>query len=121
MKRYRRFAFLFLMTVSFQSALALPADFTLVKERVVETLMKTPVNDSYIEGLVKGIRPDGTWADINYEDVSSEGFQHSRHSGNMVALARAFQLPTSRYYQSKQVKKNHRAGTRSLGGTRLYL
>ncbi|NLI99592.1 MAG: chondroitin lyase [Bacteroidales bacterium] len=105
MRKYRRFAFLLLMIVSFRSALALPADFTLVKERVVETLMKTPVNDSYIEGLVKGIRPDGTWADINYEDVSNEGFQHSRHSGNMVALARAFQFPTSRYYQSKQVKK----------------
>jgi chondroitin AC lyase len=62
------------------------------------------VNDEAIENLVSSLQEDGTWPGIDYKDVSREGFQHSRHSANMVTLARAFNSKSSKFHKSKKVK-----------------
>jgi len=79
-------------------------DFDVIKTRVIKTLVKPDVNDDAIELLLNSLREDGTWPGIDYADVSSEGFQHSRHSGNMVALARAYNKRSSKFFKSKKVK-----------------
>ena len=80
------------------------SDVKIIKERVVSKLMKPEVNDSEILNLVETIKEDGTWPGIDYEDVSREGFQHSRHSVNMVTLARAYNAKSSKFRKSKKVK-----------------
>jgi chondroitin AC lyase len=82
---------------------ALP-DFEVIKKRVLESLTESPVNDVIVESLVNTIQQNGTWPGIDYDDVSSEGFQHSRHSANMVHLARAYNVKSSKFYKSKRVK-----------------
>jgi chondroitin AC lyase len=83
---------------------AAPTDFDIIKTRVLETLMKPGVNDAEIETLINTLRDDGTWPGIDYKDVSREGFQHARHSANMVSLARAYQSKSSKYYHNQNAK-----------------
>ena len=87
-----------------QTGFSAPSGFDIIKNLVVESLMKPAVNDAETETLINTIREDGTWPTINYEDLSNEGFQHARHSANMVQLARAYKTKTSKFYKSKKVK-----------------
>ena len=76
----------------------------IIKARVVETLMNPEVEDSRIATLVETIKEDGTWPGIDYADVSRTGFQHVRHYGNLVSLARAYKNKDSKFHKNKQVK-----------------
>ncbi|HZH71765.1 MAG TPA: polysaccharide lyase family 8 super-sandwich domain-containing protein [Mariniphaga sp.] len=82
-----------------------PSDFDIIKKRVVEAAKKYPVNDETIKVLIETLNEDGTWPGIDYKDVSNEGFQHSRHSANLVALSRAYAVKSSKYYRNKKVKR----------------
>jgi chondroitin AC lyase len=88
----------------FQSGYSAPSDFETIKKRVTDELMSSAVKDSQVESLINSIRSDGTWPGIDYADVSREGFQHTRHYGNMVTLARAYKTKSSKYFKSKKVK-----------------
>ncbi len=79
-------------------------DFEIVKQRIVEELMKPPVDDVRIESLITNQVSDGTWPDINYLDVSREGFEHRFHLSNMAALGRAYKTRNSKFYKNKKVK-----------------
>ncbi|MCF6358677.1 MAG: polysaccharide lyase beta-sandwich domain-containing protein [Draconibacterium sp.] len=80
------------------------SDFEIIKERVVNELLKSEVDDSRISMLIETLKKDGTWPDINYEDVSRTGFQHRNHYGNMISLARAYKNKDSKYHKNKKVK-----------------
>lgn len=80
------------------------SDIAVIKQRVVDELMKYSVNDEQVGNMVSSIRQDGTWPGINYEDVSRTGFEHSRHYSNMVTLARAYKTRGSKFFKNKKVK-----------------
>ena len=80
------------------------SDFDIIKNRVLQEEMRSRVNDNRVGQLVGTLKEDGTWPGINYEDVSSEGFQHRYHMANMVTMARAYQSKSSEYYHKKNVK-----------------
>lgn len=88
----------------FSANLYAQSDFDTIKKRILEEMMKPRVDDSELSLTLNSIRNDGTWPGIDYVDVSNEGFQHSRHLSNMVALARAYNLKSSEHHKSKQVK-----------------
>jgi chondroitin AC lyase len=81
------------------------ADLDIIRNRVIADLLEPAVNEAEVGRLVKSQRPDGSWPDINYQDVSRTGFQHSRHLENMLALSRAGKKPGSPWYQNPAVKK----------------
>lgn len=83
---------------------AADSDIDIIKKRVFDSLIEFPVDDEVIAKLVETILEDGTWPDIDYKDLSNEGFQHSRHSANLVRLGRAYNTKTSKYFKSKKVK-----------------
>jgi chondroitin AC lyase len=87
-----------------QTGFSAPSGFEIIKNRVVESLMKPEVDDIEIKNLLDTQKPDGTWPGINYADVSNEGFEHRFHLSNMVDLGRAYQSKTSKFYKSKSVK-----------------
>ncbi|MDZ7606242.1 MAG: hypothetical protein U5K79_11800 [Cyclobacteriaceae bacterium] len=82
------------------------SDFVIVKQRVVDELMKPPVDDRLIESLLSRQRDDGTWTGINYTDVSREGFEHRIHLSNMVALGRAYKNRTRNSTRAKKSKQH---------------
>ena len=87
-----------------QTAFAAPSDFEIIKKRVVEAIMNQEVDDNRVAKLLATLGEDGTWPDINYADVSREGFQNRIHHENMVRMARAYKTPTSKYYKNKKLK-----------------
>jgi chondroitin AC lyase len=80
-------------------------DLETVRQRVVAELMKPVADDSLVEDLVETISQAGSWADINYLDVSRTAFDHQRHLGNMVAMSRAFKDESSSHFLDSKVKK----------------
>ena len=80
-------------------------DLEIIRMRVIQDLLAPPVDDVVIKDLIKSIRPDGSWLDIDYKDVSRTGFQHARHLDNMLELSRAYKKPDSRWYQHPEVRQ----------------
>ena len=79
-------------------------DLEIIRERVIRDLLAAPLDEAEIKTLLKTIRNDGSWADINYKDVTRTGFQHARHLDNMFALSRAYKKPESAWFQHPEVK-----------------
>jgi chondroitin AC lyase len=80
-------------------------DLETIRNRIIADLLAPAVDEAAIAQLTKNIKPDGSWPDINYQDVSRTGFQHKDHLENMLALSRAYKKPESKYYQKPEVKK----------------
>ncbi|WP_157486830.1 polysaccharide lyase family 8 super-sandwich domain-containing protein [Dyadobacter alkalitolerans] len=81
------------------------ADLEKIRKRIVDDLLKPPVDAKHIEELVSTQKQDGTWPGINYTDVSRTAFEHSQHLNNMLELARAFKKPGSAFHNKSEVKK----------------
>lgn len=79
-------------------------DLEIIRQHVIHDLLEPPVRESEIKRILKSIKPDGSWPEINYEDVSRTGFQHARHLEYMFELSRAYKKPESRWYQHPEVK-----------------
>lgn len=103
-KKHTTLLLLFCLMV-IQHGRATTSDFEIVKKRVLNRLMEQSVRDKAVEDIVNSITPYGTWSYIDYIDVSNEGFQHSRHTENMVLMARAHQTKGSKLYKSKKAKQ----------------
>lgn len=81
-------------------------DFQVVKERVVDELMKDPVDDNRVANILGIMNEDGSFQGINYDDLSrTAGFPHRRHTSNLVYLAKAYKSRSSDYYKSKDLKR----------------
>ena len=78
-------------------------DLHTIRTRLVEELLRSETDNDQINRLVKTIRDDGRWPDINYDDFSHTGFEHSRHLGNIFNLCRAFKQPGSQFYHSRDI------------------
>ncbi len=100
----KTFLLIVILAITFSSFCNAQSDFQKIKKRIVAELMKPEVDDSKVEILVNTIHDDGTWPGINYKDVSRTGFQHVRHYGNMVSLARAYKTKSSKFHKNKKVK-----------------
>lgn len=80
-------------------------DFDVIKERVINEVMKTSINDSHVETILGRMQEDGSFKDINYADLSrTAGFPHRRHTSDLVYLAKAYQNKGSAYYKSEKLK-----------------
>lgn len=80
-------------------------DIELIKERVLKEIMYPYSDDARIERLNTSIKKDGTWPDINYIDVSNEGFENRIHLSNMLNLAQAYNSKSSAFYKNEKAKK----------------
>lgn len=95
---------LLLIFCAIQTAFSAASDIDIIKKRVIESIMNREVDDNRVEKLVNTIQADGTWPDINYLDVSREGFENRIHNDNMVQMARAYKTKSSKFYKNKKVK-----------------
>lgn len=81
------------------------SDLETIHQRILAKLMEPKVLDSQVETLINTLQKDGSWPEINYQDVSRTAFEHSRHTGNMVVMSRAYNNRDSKFYKSKRVLK----------------
>ena len=80
-------------------------DIEIIRERVKAELMEPSIDENEIKNLMNTIQNEGSWPEINYEDVSRTGFEHHRHLENMVKLSRAYKKPESKFYGDPQLKE----------------
>lgn len=80
-------------------------DLEIIRVRVIQDLLAPPVDEVLVMDLVKSIKQDGSWPDIDYKDVSRTGFDHARHLENMFVLSRAYKKHNSQWFQNPQVKE----------------
>lgn len=106
MKFLLRYSFAFLLFFSLTpQAFAQDADINLIKKRVLDELLRGGVRDGEIENILSRIEDDGRFSGINYADLSrTAGFPHRFHTAGLFNLAKAYKIPSSRYYQDKQLK-----------------
>jgi chondroitin AC lyase len=105
MKLFTNTFLLILLTFAAFAGTAPKSDLEVIRQRFVDELMAPEVNDAKIDVLMKSIQTDGTWANIDYKDVSRTGFQHAEHLRNMVEMSRAFKKKGSKFKGNKQLKK----------------
>lgn len=92
---------------------AKPDDFTIIRSRVILELTKSSVNDAAVEAILLRLKPDGSFGDIHYADLSrTAGFPHRRHTGDLVYLAKAYRDKKSRYFKSKTIRERITASLR---------
>ncbi len=102
---FKTFLTLFVTLLFAISTNAKTDDFEIIKGRVVDQLMGSGVDKESIAGLINIVNEDGTYQDINYDDLSREaGFPHGRHTRNLVTLARAYKSESSRYHRDENIK-----------------
>ncbi len=79
-------------------------DLETIRLRVVADLYAPPVDRERVAELLRTVKADGSWPDINYIDVSRTGFDHARHLNNMFELSRAYKKSDSPWFQNPEVK-----------------
>lgn len=106
MKFLLRYSFTFLLFFFLTpQAFAQDADINLIKKRVLDELLRGGVRDGEIENILSRIEDDGRFSGINYADLSrTAGFPHRFHTAGLFNLAKAYKIPSSLYYQDKQLK-----------------
>jgi len=81
------------------------SDLEIVRDRVIAYVMRAGVDEDRVKRMLNTISPQGHWPDIDYEDVSRTGFQHSEHLNNMLHMARAYKKPGNRFTGNQDLKK----------------
>lgn len=92
------------LTVSLNFVSVAQSDISIIKERIINELLKSEVDDSQVETLINSIKKDGSWPGINYEDFTTTGYQHRTHIAYLVQLSLAFNKTTSGYFKSLEAK-----------------
>lgn len=80
------------------------SELEIIRERVISELLTPETEPSYIEDLLSTIRDDGSWPDIDYEDVSRTGWEHRFHLERIGDLSRAWKQTGSAYFKQQEVK-----------------
>ena len=81
------------------------SDLEVVRGRFISKLLEPEVDAGEIEELLDTVDDQGTWPNIDYDDTSRTAFEHSRHLGHMVELARAYKKEESPFYRASEVKE----------------
>lgn len=81
------------------------SDVELLRQKVISVLLLPAVNEANAREVMANIRADGTWPDINYQDVSNTGFQHRIHLNNLIELSRAYKKKGSKLKGDPKLKK----------------
>ncbi|MEX0781000.1 MAG: polysaccharide lyase family 8 super-sandwich domain-containing protein, partial [Balneolales bacterium] len=83
-----------------------PDDFEIIKERVVNEIMRSNVNDGRVESIIGNMNEDGSFQGIDYSDLSlTAGFPHGRHTSNLAYLARAYKSSSSQFHNNENIKE----------------
>lgn len=98
---------LLLVTFTLSGTYTVQADNDLetIRQRFVAELMESKVDAAEIKSILETQQEDGSWPDINYEDVSRTGFEHAGHLARMTTLSRAFKQKGNTHFESPAVKE----------------
>ena len=82
-----------------------------VSDRVVmELQQRVPYEAARMRHYLKALQADGSWSDINYQDINRSGWDPRLHAERILEMVKHFSNPENEHYHSKKVEKAiHRA------------
>lgn len=93
------------LLLSATAAKAVANDLSTVKNRVVERILETKIEDQRIAKILQGAREDGSFTGIHYADLSREAsFPHRNHLSNLLSLATVYAQEASAFHRSEDIK-----------------
>lgn len=69
------FSITFLLMFSSFRIRSSEVDMEIIRKRIVEDLMRVPVNDDRVLLLINSIMEEDYWSDINYKDLSRQALK----------------------------------------------
>jgi hypothetical protein len=81
------------------------SELEIIRERVISELLAPETEQSHIENLLSTIRDDGSWPDIDYEDVSRTGWEHRFHLEHIGDLSRAYKQPGRLIFSIRKLRR----------------
>ena len=93
-----------ILILSLFSVQGADSDITIIKERIINGLLESEVDEAQVATLIETIKEDGSWPGIDYEDVSRISYEHSKHIYNLVTLSKGYKNPSSSFYESEELK-----------------
>lgn len=70
---------------------------------VVELHQRYPFDLKKIAAYLSALSPEGTWADINYQDTKRSGWEPKLHADRILELSKLYHSPGTRYFHSPEV------------------
>ena len=92
-----------ILSVADSHAAANP-DIETIRRRIIAVLTDVRADDARTEKLVASLRKDGTWPDIDYDNVTRTAFQHANHLSNMLQMSRTYKNKRSRLKGNRELK-----------------
>ena len=81
-------------------------DLAIIKQRIINDLLVNKTADNKVESILTKMKPDGSFNDINYSDLSrTASFPQGRHINDLEYIAIAYKNKSSSFYQSQKVKE----------------
>jgi chondroitin AC lyase len=84
-----------LMTCAGSASVADDPDVNIIKNRILRPLLAREIDITQVERILGAQKPDGSWPDVDYRDMTRAGWKTSRHLSNLAVLVMAFQAPES--------------------------
>ena len=74
-----------LLWISISGTLFAKTDIEIVKQRVLAEILEATVDDVEVAHLIQSITTNGSWPDVNYEDLSRTGFENRFHLISIIS------------------------------------
>lgn len=105
--KYRLLSFtIFFFISSFKQAGAqTDTDLETIRNRFIQEILDKPVDEAKVAKAIKTLDTNGSWPDINYQDVSRTGFENRVHLENMVEMSRAYKKEGNPYTGNPPLKQ----------------
>ncbi|MEZ4989280.1 MAG: polysaccharide lyase family 8 super-sandwich domain-containing protein [Saprospiraceae bacterium] len=104
MKRKYQLYLILLTCCSLSLSAQSDRDMETIRNRFIEELMAPDIDEEEVSQVLQSQNEDGSWPDINYQDVSRTGFEHSIHLARTRELAHALKKEGSRWKNDRKVK-----------------
>lgn len=81
-----------------------PKESAVSDQMVVELMDRYRIAPNDISLLLSTLQSDGSWKDVDYESQNRSGWLPKMHVERILILAKAYRLPSSGYFESKEVE-----------------
>ncbi|PXV57172.1 chondroitin AC lyase [Dysgonomonas alginatilytica] len=85
--------------------IAFPKESAVSDQMVVELMDRYRIAPDDISRLLSNLQSDGSWKDVDYESQNRSGWAPKTHVERILILAKAYRLPSSGYFESKEVEE----------------
>lgn len=81
-----------------------PKESAVSDQMVVELMDRYHISSEEVVLLLENLQPDGSWKDIDYDSQNRSGWSPKTHVERILILTKVYRLPSSRYFESKEVE-----------------